>query len=119
MFQEKVWERVCLPNLEWNDLWELFHENSKLSPYGEYLSEEEVQSSMQASYDALPYGGLPTERLPDDQAPPAQALLQLLTKRASSVAALPGPVTLEQLSTILQYSYGVTRTSEQTGYAVP
>src|SRR5262245_13693296 len=102
MFQEKVWERVCLPTLEWNDLWELFHENSKLSPYGEYLGEDEVQSSMQASYDVLPFGGLPAERLPPEQRPAEQALLQLITRRASSLAALPGPVALEQLSTILQ-----------------
>lgn len=119
MFQEKVWERVCLPTLEWNDLWELFHENSKLSPYGEYLSEDEVQSSMQASYDVLPYGGLPAERLPPDRVPTEQSLLTLLARRASSGAALSGPVALEQLATILQYSYGVTRSSEQTGYAVP
>jgi SagB-type dehydrogenase family enzyme len=60
-------------------------------------------------HDSLSYDGTEAIELPPARAALTRSLAESIVARQSGYGMRPGPVTLEQLATLLHYSYGVTR----------
>ncbi|WP_447599797.1 SagB/ThcOx family dehydrogenase [Nitrospira sp. Nam80] len=113
------WQNSLLSTEQEDLLWELFHENSKISRYDRFsLTEQQVVERMKELHEALPYKGYPITELPQPL-PLKNALDQVLQARASVRELHPSVLTLSALSTILHYAYGETRDNKDTGYVRP
>src|SRR5688572_24126167 len=90
-------------------LWELFHENSKIGRYSETLSKEEVLARMREFHESLTFEGYPVVPLPHDVSPLSTRLDDAIVTRISIRDLSPGRISLNQLTCLLHYSYGITR----------
>jgi SagB-type dehydrogenase family enzyme len=106
-------------------LWELFHENSKLSRYerhptfGVHPSDEQVVDVMQQLRRVKPYVDAPKIALPTRVTPSRQDFDDVLWARTTARAFSAEPVELPELSKVLFMSYAVTRTNEGTHFPRP
>jgi SagB-type dehydrogenase family enzyme len=106
-------------------LWELFHENSKLSRYerhptfGVHPSDEQVVDVMQQLRRVKPYVDAPKIALPTRVPPSRQDFDDVLWARTTARAFSAEPVELPELSKVLFMSYAVTRTNEGTHFPRP
>lgn len=92
-------------------LWEVFHENSKNERSGLALSEqspEAIHRQMRQFNETLSYHGYPRVPLPERLAL-GVSLDEAMLARQSIRAFVPRRVTLEEVSTILHFSYGMIR----------
>src|SRR5688572_20341428 len=118
---EKIWDHIN-PVFEVEDhLWELFHENSKLSRYRAepFPSNEEVINWMKEIHGALPYAGYPAIALPDTRLPLQLSLEEALSSRVTARRIAPCTLTLAQIGTLLYYGYGVTRENKESIFVRP
>jgi SagB-type dehydrogenase family enzyme len=95
-----------------DNLWEIFHENSKNWRAALALSERsgsEVQSAMKHFHESLPYTGYPMVELPPPNCKLDASLEQSILARESVRDLMPRLVPLEELATLLHYSYGMLR----------
>jgi SagB-type dehydrogenase family enzyme len=100
-----------------DQLWELFHENSKLSKYGAPRSDREILATMRSMHEALVYEGYPHIALPDPIKPLNLTLDRAIIARSSVREMTPSPLALNDVATLLDYAYGVTR--ENAGTSSP
>jgi SagB-type dehydrogenase family enzyme len=106
-------------------LWELFHENSKLSRYerhpiyGVHLTDEAVVGVMTQLRTVKPFTDAPKVALPTQVPPSRQNFDDVLQSRTTARAFGPGAVELAQLAKVLFMSYAVTRTNEGTHFSRP
>jgi len=112
----KSWQELLIPHRD-ECLWELFHENSKLGRLNNPLSETSVVERMKTQYESLPFHGCPETALPQVQSLSTIPLDAAIKARVSARQLHPVPMTLDSLSTILHYAYGVSRANE--GSIVP
>jgi len=98
-----------------SSVWEWFHENSKTSRYDPPVKELEVRTKMADMWESLPYDGYVATPLPEPAALDAP-IGEVIRRRASGRVMAPQPLTLEQLSAILTYSYGITRDMTASGF---
>src|SRR5712692_9068261 len=61
---EQRWQQIVIPPGNEYHVWELFHENSKISRYSDSLSDEQVMARMQQFHETLPFVGYPIVELP-------------------------------------------------------
>lgn len=109
-----LWENVLLPENEDGQAWELFHENSKTNRFDRGLSNEEVLLRMNTMWSSLPYSGYKAFELP----PPLPLDVHIgdtMKRRATARELQTCKITPEQLTTLLFYSYGETRSIEGAG----
>ena len=113
----KLWEEMRLPPSTADDVWELFHENSKVGRYSNMSSDEAILAQLDEYHASLPFEGYPVVALPHTLTPLPLSLEQALTARASVRSMAPCPLPLENLATLLYYAYGVTRDNQGTARA--
>lgn len=108
----KRWSNIKLPYDDDNIVWEYFHENSKISRYSTSVSDNEVIEVMQSMYESLQFKGYKTIDLPKSLRSLNISLDGAILNRTSTRVMAPSLITLENLATILHYSYGLTRINE-------
>lgn len=108
MDQHPLIDELVVPQRKEESLWELYHENSKLSPYHEAsLSQKTILEELKKLYECLPYEGHPAIALPDSVIPLKNALDEVLTARRSTRNFVSSTLDLDQIGTLLTYAYGV------------
>lgn len=105
-------ERMLLGQKDEEPVWELFHENSKIDRYSTPLSDQEVLDRMKELHESLPFDGYPVVDLPRELPPLDIPLEKAIVSRSSERDMTPSPLDLAQVTALLHYAYGVTRTSE-------
>jgi SagB-type dehydrogenase family enzyme len=90
-------------------LWELFHENTKLTPSLESLPSGEAEKHLSGLLEACPFDGYPTVGLPRRLAPFKMSIRQAFRARSSLRHMRMHRLKLADLSTILHSGYGITR----------
>lgn len=119
MAEQRVWQEIVMPGGNEEQLWELFHENSKVSRYTQTPSKEEVRSRMKKFHESLPFAGYPRVDLPHSFASLSLPLEQAITTRTSARNFSPRELTLEEIATLFFYAYGVTRKNTDTSFPRP
>jgi len=106
-------EQLVIPPGKEDHLWELFHENSKISPYqGSILSQEEIVKELGRLYECLPYEGYPIIQLPKPTSSLQVPLSDVLNDRQSARDFAPHSINLDQLGTLLHYAYGIRQRND-------
>jgi SagB-type dehydrogenase family enzyme len=106
---QQPWSQLVLSSGNEDQVWELFHENSKLSRYDTGLCGHEVLERVKRLHESLPFEGYPAVPLPLETAPLKLPLADAITTRVSIRDMQPSQLTLKQVGTLLHYAYGVTR----------
>jgi SagB-type dehydrogenase family enzyme len=117
--RRELWQELLLPPGDEDQVWELFHENSKIGQYSRALSDQEVLERMREFHESLPFEGYPIIDLPRSLAPLQCPLVEAITARVSARDMAPCPLTLENLATLLRYGYGITRDNQGTTFPRP
>jgi len=103
---------------EADDVWELFHENSKnvrAILENNLRSAAEIQHEMQKLHEELPYPAYPTLPLPAGR--PLQASLsKAVNDRETTRNLSPRAIELAELSALLHHAYGMLRDSSSLSY---
>ena len=115
----KTWENVRLPSEGRDELWEIFHENSKLGRYDSVLAPDVVSRRLSTLWESLPYEQYRTFELPTTLQPFKMSLAKAMTGRATARGMEPVPLSLATLATILYHGYGITRDNSDTGMPRP
>lgn len=102
-----------------NFSWEVFHENAKLGRFDRFPSNEAILTQMSNYPDTTVYRHAPEVPLPRNQVEPKLSLHEAITTRVSSREMKPEPISLEELTALLHYAYGINRDNEGTGYMRP
>lgn len=106
-------------------VWELFHENSKLSRNERHLtfthhpSDATVVRVMQNLRRVKPFEDFPKVPLPDDLPAARGSFEDIVARRVSARAFGGGEMTLAELAKVLLAGTAVTRTNEDTVYTNP
>lgn len=114
-------EHMSDSHLTWNRLrahhdeehaWELFHENSKTSPYEGMPPNEVIVAKMARLWESLPFPQYPAFPLPSPASAPTMPLAEAIVQRRSAGTLSPQPIRLETLASLLHFAYGVTSDKE-------
>lgn len=111
----RYWHSASVPENDEHGIWELFHENSKISPFSDFMSTEQVRAVMASLQETATFEGYPTVELPEPSTDAGCDAFDLMFRRYSPPALGQTPVTMQALSDIAFYGYGVTRTPEGHG----
>lgn len=103
------WQTIAFGSQTESLLWELFHENTKLSRLSFRRSAQEVEKYVAGLLESLPFDGYPTVKLPKRLPPLTMSIEQAMRSRTSAREMRSGLVRMEQLAAILYYGYGITR----------
>jgi len=95
------------------ELWSVFHENSKSSRFTPSPTNDEVVAHMGAMWESLPYERYDRIALPEG-APLEASVGSTLLRRETGRDMRPGPISLPQLAAMLHAAYGVTRDNQGT-----
>lgn len=114
-----IWDKIRLSLHDEELLWELFHENSKLSKYQQFPSDHEVFEEMQKLHESLDFKGYPAITLPKILTPLKLSLEEIIVGRETARNLESSNITLENIATILHYSYGITRDNKNTDFPRP
>lgn len=109
------WESARLTPSEPDQVWETFHENSKLSRLAEGAASDEVSRRMTMMYEALPFEAYPAVALPPRAALTA-SLESAMNSRISARKLEAQPVALDKLAALLHAAYGITRDNKGTPF---
>lgn len=90
-------------------LWELFHENSKLSQFVNRPTDHAVENAVSDLYESLPFNGYPTFPLPDRLPSMKMPVRKAMHSRVTAHEMTPHPLRCDQLAALLHFGYGVTR----------
>lgn len=115
----RPWQEYLLHEDQENEVWELFHENSKLEKHTKSLPEEEVLARLANLTEALPYVGYPIIELAGTTRPIGLALDLAINARNSTRELAEQSVSLEDLSSLLHFAYGQNRDNSDTEYPRP
>ena len=115
----KQWDTYRLSAGVDDSAWEIFHENSKTTHFAPFPSDEETLSMMQYFWEALPFENYPKIELPAPSENLPCSLSEAIVNRVSTRDMKPIPLSLKDLSSILFYSYGITRDNLETGFPRP
>lgn len=100
-------------------LYELYHENSKLTPYQKQRSLSEVQEKMKELIISFDYRHYPTQTLTAPLPGFTATLAEALQARHTNLTPVPVELSFTQLSTLLHYAYGISRSNEGTAFPHP
>jgi SagB-type dehydrogenase family enzyme len=100
-------------------LWELYHENSKAGRYSFFPQPDFITQQMERMLESLSYDQYPEIQLPQSRTRLDLDMQSAITARVSARGLTPVRLTLEQLATLLHYSYGVTRDNRGTEFPRP
>ncbi|WP_109106237.1 SagB/ThcOx family dehydrogenase [Azospirillum sp. TSO35-2] len=111
---DATWEGTQLSDEA--DVWELYHENSKVTRYLNFPSEPVILSKMASMYESLPYEGYATFPLPEHHGAIDQGVDALMTMRKSARSLARTLMRLDQVAAILRLGYGITRINDSSAY---
>src|SRR5580704_16562289 len=100
-------------------LWQLYHENSKGSRFDRQLPTESALAWQESLLPSLSYDGHPAIVLPPPNATFAKPLERTLLDRTTAPTMTRRQLPLDVLSTLLHYSYGITRQNDPAVYPSP
>lgn len=100
-------------------LYELFHENSKITPYDKKISIGEIQERMRSHIVSFDYSDYPTTILPEGEEEFSLSLSETLHQRQTNLKPYPVEISLLQLKNLLHYSYGISRDNTAAGFPHP
>lgn len=104
-----------LPRDGEDQVWELFHENSKLSPYSHSLPEKDARQWMKDLYETLPFEGGSITRLPIFESVDIP-LSDAIAHRVSTRRFARRSISSASLATLLHFSYGIRRENSGTSF---
>lgn len=104
---------------EGSALFELFHENSKLTPYQTKIPYAEVQEKMKHLIVSFDYSHFLTTYFTTPPEPVNVSLDYAILNRRTNLTPIPVEISLQQLHTLLHYSYGITSSNEDTDFLYP
>jgi SagB-type dehydrogenase family enzyme len=113
------WEQILMPSPASHCVWELFHENSKTSRYDVPPTDEDVLAAMNYMWQSLPFTGYSVVELPTERSPFKISLADAITTRVTARNLAPSPLSLQDLSALLFYAYGVSRDNADNGFPRP
>lgn len=113
-----TWEHLCDPPAT-DEVWELYHENSKSGRYSEVRPAEQVLARMAELAESLRYANRPETPLPADRVPLDRPLEEAFGARTSARALRTCALSTREVGTLLHHAYGVTRPNDGTGYPRP
>jgi SagB-type dehydrogenase family enzyme len=99
--------------------WEIYHENSKVTRYNSFPSQAVIYSVMERMKESLFYDHYHNIALPDvkEGCNIDVNLLETISNRESEREFSSKEITMEDLSKLLNYSYGVNRNYKDKGFA--
>lgn len=106
-------------------VWELFHENSKMSlverhvVYGAHPTDAMVVHMMHRLRRVKPYTDRSKVPLPMDLPPSMRTFDEVVGGRVSARDFAPGAIGVQQLAKALTFGYGVTRSNDDNDYPRP
>jgi SagB-type dehydrogenase family enzyme len=115
----------ALINPKTDSIWELFHENSKMSWYDLYpiakqrLSELAIVSIMRRLHQVKPFKDAPQIPLPEELPVAERSFDDVLRYRTSAREFSGDGIRLDQLAKVLFMSYGITRDNAGTNFPRP
>ena len=112
---QKGWAATLLSPGNEDQVWELFHENSKLGRHDVGLYGHEILERVKRLHESLPFEGYPAIPLPREAAPLTLSLADAIAARASVRDLRPSSLTLKQVGTLLRQAYGITRENKGNG----
>lgn len=115
----KIWNDIFRAETSEDQIWEVFHENSKTSRYGDFLPNEVILARMEQLLEALSFDQYPEIALPQSFTPFTLSLPTALASRVSARNMKPCILTLETVATLLHHAYGITRDNEGTPFPRP
>jgi SagB-type dehydrogenase family enzyme len=110
-----LWTELTHPSAPDDELWGLFHENSKVGRHDLGLPDAAVVARMRELWESLSYEQYQAVPLPSDRTPLTAPLGPVMRGRTSVRAFRPGSVALAELSSLLDHACGVTRHAADTG----
>jgi SagB-type dehydrogenase family enzyme len=114
--EDLQWSQTAIPQQTDELLWEIFHENSKTSKYGDPLSNDAVVEEMNNMHEVLPYNYVTAIKLPDTFADFTKDFEATILTRKTARKVEPCAISLVQLRTLLHFAYGETRSNADEGY---
>ena len=114
----RQWLNHQFPDTE-HSLWELYHENSKLSPYQEFPDADAVVRVMREMYPSLANPALPAIALPPPVLERGMDLGAAIGNRRSARMMTPDTLGMEDLSSLLFAAYGINRRNDGTNFPRP
>ncbi|MEO7194201.1 MAG: SagB/ThcOx family dehydrogenase [Pseudonocardiaceae bacterium] len=115
MTSRDLWTELTHPPAPDDELWGLFHENSKVGRHFLGLPDAAVAARMRELPESLSYEQYRAVPLPRDRTPLSAPLGPVMRGRTSVHAFQPDAVPLGQLSSLLYHACGVTRPAAETG----
>lgn len=106
-------------------IWELFHENSKVSRYERHPtfafhpSDAQVVRVMRRLRTVKRYTDFPKVRLPQEWPPAGKSFDDLVLERRTARAFGAGTISVADLAKVLHFSYGVTTDNAATDFPRP
>lgn len=114
MTTSEAWQAICHPPVD--EIWELFHQNSKIGRYYAGLPDEVVAAEMRRMWESYPYEAYPAVALPAERTPLSSPLGAAIESRTSTHSFVPHQITLADLASVLHAACGVNRPAGDTGY---
>ena len=109
LMEQPLWQRLMMSSGESDSLWELFHENSKLSSYQLGPSNDDIIARMKDLHESLPFEGYPITELSNYRMKLDAKLEAAIISRVSCREMTQRQVPADKLATLLHYAYGVNR----------
>ena len=113
------WEEIGTENNEHNHLWELYHQNSKITKLDKAISVQELRVKTLDLIIANNYEQYPCYKLSDELASLDCNLADAMKMRITARDIEPVNISFTQLSTFLFFAYGITRTNEDNDFPHP
>lgn len=105
-------QELLLSSSQEHQVWELYHENSKLGRNSSGRSDEELLAWMKQLHQSLPFEGYSAYDLPESLPPLTAPLEEAILTRVSNREMEPSKLMLDNVTQLLRYSYGITRESK-------
>ena len=104
---DPLWNRLLNPGNAAPG-WELFHENSKITRFSDFLSDDEVRQRMAAIWQTLPMAHAPAIALPGPQemARPDLSVTETMRRRQTVDNMTAAPISLPVLAALLYHMAG-------------
>ncbi|MCX6217964.1 SagB/ThcOx family dehydrogenase [Spirosoma sp.] len=117
---ETFWNQLGEPEEQLDELlWEVYHENSKLTTLNKSVALNELQAKTLDLIVSQDYAGFPKVALPDLPVQPDASLWQIMHERTTARTVLPKKMDVDALATLLYSGYGINRTNADTEFPHP
>ena len=110
------WQEVLLSPGNDDQVWELFHENSKNGRFSTSATDHGVRDHIAQLHESLPYEGYLMVELPRSLEPLRLSLDRAITTRISVRDLTACPLTLRQVTTLLHCAYGASRDRKDVAF---